>query len=90
MTSISQAPPLAVVVDRFFMEGTMGNTWPAGYRHAISQCEHEKWNANNYPGTLQICYECDEPTGNCEEDESLNKDGKPVCDKCYNKNISNK
>lgn len=37
------------------------NTYPGGYRHAIEQREHEKWNAAHYPGTLQLlCEECAE------------------------------
>ena len=30
--------------------------------------EHECWNASHYPGTRQLCCECEEPTGRCEED----------------------
>lgn len=29
-----------------------------------SQLEHEQ----KYPGTRQICIECDDPTGRCEDD----------------------
>ena len=47
------------------------NTWPNGTKKAMTQCEHKDWNANNYPGTLEICFQCDEPTGNCEEDKTL-------------------
>jgi hypothetical protein len=60
------------------------NRWPDGYRHAMSQAAHEKWNACNYPGTLQICFFCDEPTGRCEEDSIyIDEDSEPVCEKCY-------
>ena len=60
----------------------MSNTWPGGKRRALSQSDHEKWNANNYPGTLQICVECDEPTGFCEDDGLWNDDGEPLCIDC--------
>ncbi len=58
------------------------NTWPDGKRRAMTQSEHEAWNANNYPGTLEICCRCDEPTGNCEEDNILDDDGEPYCHDC--------
>lgn len=59
------------------------NSWPGGHRHAMSQIEHEKWNAGNYPGTRQLCSICDEPTGRCEDDTlSVGEDG-PFCEKCY-------
>jgi len=60
------------------------NTWPGGRRQAMSQTDHEKWNASNYPGTRQICAECGCETGNCEEDSSYNDSGDPVCDNCSN------
>lgn len=50
--------------------------------------EHERWNSSNYPGTRQLCCECDEPTGRCEED-SLFVDTErsesvgPLCETCY-------
>jgi len=58
------------------------NTWPNGYKHAMTQCEHEKWNSGNYPGTLEICCKCGEPTGNCEEDNIVNEDGDAHCYDC--------
>jgi len=58
------------------------NTWPNGQRRAMTQCEHESWNANKYPGTLEICINCDEPTGRCEEDNVVDDDGNPYCDDC--------
>ena len=61
------------------------NTWPGGKRHAMSQAEHEKWNAYNYPGTRQICGECGEPTGFCEEDATWSEDGEPLCSECADK-----
>lgn len=62
------------------------NTWPDGYKHAMSQDAHEAWNAKNYPGTRQLCSECGEPTGRCEEDSIyLDDDGEigPLCEECY-------
>jgi len=59
------------------------NTWPGGYRHGMTQSEHEAWNAHNYPGTLQLCSLCDEPTGRCEDDSILTEDGEPLCENCY-------
>ena len=61
----------------------MANTWPGGERKAMSQSEHERWNAANYPGTLQLCSVCSEPTGRCEEDEILSADGDPLCETCW-------
>ena len=66
------------------MEFFVMNTWPGGYRHAITQNEHERWNAENYPGTLQLCCQCDDPTGRCEEDSIyLDDDTGPLCEECY-------
>jgi len=60
------------------------NTWPGGRRKALHQSDHEKWNENNYPGTLQLCSLCDEPTGRCEEDSMYLKDDTgPVCEGCF-------
>jgi len=58
------------------------NTWPDGKRKAMTQSEHEAWNASNHPGTLEICCRCDEPTGNCEEDNITDDDGSPYCADC--------
>ena len=58
------------------------NTWPNGVRRAMAQSEHESWNDRNYPGTLEICCKCDEPTGNCEEDNIIADDGNPYCHSC--------
>lgn len=70
----------------------MSNTWPKGYRHAMSQGDHEKWNSGNYPGTLQICTVCDSPTGRCEddslfsdEDEIDGETSRPLCEECWGK-----
>lgn len=62
------------------------NTWPGGKRHAMYQSEHWKWNSWNYPGTRQLCSECDEPTGRCEDDSLYaDDDGEigPLCENCY-------
>lgn len=60
------------------------NTWPGGRRHAMTQSQHEEWNASNYPGTLQLCEHCDEPTGRCEDDSLYLDDGTgPLCWDCY-------
>jgi len=52
----------------------------------MSQSDHEKWNASNYPGTLQLCDICDSPTGRCEDD-SLYADDEgevgPLCEVCW-------
>lgn len=60
------------------------NSWPGGKRKALTQCEHEAWNGANYPGTLQLCVLCDEPTGCCEDDTLILADGTgPVCESCH-------
>lgn len=61
---------------------TIENSWPNGHKQGISQGDHEKWNAYNYPGTKQLCSNCEQPTGNCEEDSVFNEDGNPICDTC--------
>ena len=62
----------------------MTNTWPGGTRHAMSQSEHEEWNASNYPGTLQLCDICDKPTGRCEDDSIFcGCDAGPFCEGCW-------
>lgn len=60
------------------------NSWPDGYRHAISQTEHERWNSSHYPGTRQVCEECSEPTGRCEDDSIYHDDKGPLCEQCAN------
>ena len=50
----------------------------------MSQDAHEAWNARNYPGTRQLCCDCDEPTGRCEEDSMYaDDDHGPLCEPCY-------
>jgi hypothetical protein len=58
------------------------NTWPGGQRRAIDQSEHERWNASEYPGTRQLCSNCEEPTGRCEEDSMRSDGGEPLCSEC--------
>jgi len=62
------------------------NTWPGGYRHAMTQAEHAAWNASHYPGTRQLCCLCEEPTGRCEEDSLHAADLGPMCERCFNEN----
>ena len=65
----------------------MSNTWPGGHRHAMTQSEHEEWNRANYPGTLQLCSECGDPTGRCEHDGLFTENGEgPLCERCYTAN----
>lgn len=51
---------------------------------ALTQDEHARINAREYPGTRQLCFKCEEPTGNCEEDAIYTEDGEgPFCEDCY-------
>lgn len=59
------------------------NTWPSGKRHAMSQSKHERWNASHYPGTRQMCTECDAPTGRCEDDSLFVDEIGPLCEECF-------
>lgn len=59
------------------------NTWPDGKRRALYPDEHERWNASNYPGTRQLCSNCDQPTGRCEEDSMYIEDAGPLCEECF-------
>ena len=62
----------------------MRNTWPGGYRHAMTQDAHERWNAQHYPGTRQLCCDCDAETGRCEEDSMYTDEGHgPLCEDCW-------
>ena len=45
------------------------NTWPGGKHHPMTQAEHDAWNAYNCPGTRQLCVNCGEETGQCEDDD---------------------
>ena len=60
------------------------NEWPGGKRRAMSQKEHESWNATHDPGTRQLCSLCGVFTGRCEEDSLfIDDDTDPVCEECY-------
>jgi len=59
------------------------NTWPGGKRHAMLPSEHEKWNQKNYPGTRQLCAECGNETGRCEDDSLYNENEEPICEECW-------
>lgn len=59
------------------------NTWPNGHRQSLSQADHERWNSHNYPGTRQLCEECEDPTGRCEEDAMYSGERGPLCEDCY-------
>ena len=65
------------------VEGRHMNSWPGGTRHAISQSAHEQWNARQYPGTRQLCSECDAPTGRCEDDTLSHEESGPLCEDCW-------
>jgi len=64
---------------------TAENTWPGGYRHAMYPGQHEDWNAANWPGTRQLCCECEGATGRCEEDSIYRGDVGPLCPECSGK-----
>jgi len=60
------------------------NTWPGGSRRAMTQSEHDTWNAQSYPGTRQLCVKCDDPTGRCEDDSLFLDDSVgPLCPECW-------
>ena len=52
---------------------------------SYTQCEHARINAKEYPGTRQLCIDCDQPTGRCEDDSIFYEDDGPFCIGCYNK-----
>ena len=58
------------------------NTWPDNKRRALSQDQHREWNAQHYPGTWQLCVDCEQPTGRCEEDSIYRDDLGPLCEAC--------
>ena len=53
--------------------------WWAG--KALDQNTHRAINAQHYPGTRQLCSECDQPTGRCEDD-TINGLRGPICPDC--------
>lgn len=61
------------------------NSWPGGKQKPLTQYEHSKWNAHQYPGTRQLCCECEQPTNRCEEDDLWDEDIGPYCSECYSK-----
>ena len=62
------------------------NTWPGGHRHAMHQNEHEAWNSWNYPGTRELCIECEAETERCGEDSIYTEEGHgPLCVECWHK-----
>lgn len=64
------------------------NTWPGGRRRAMTQKEHEEWNAKQYPGTRQLCDDCGAPTGRCEDDAIYDGDEcGPLCEACWNERV---
>lgn len=52
---------------------------------ALDQNTHRRINVQHYPGTRQLCCDCDEPTGRCTEDEMYVGDHGPLCEVCYEK-----
>lgn len=49
---------------------------------ALDQDTHLAINAQHYPGTRQLCVECDQPTGRCEDDSIFIGDRGPLCEEC--------
>lgn len=54
-----------------------------------TQCEHARINAKEYPGTRQLCVQCDQPTGRCEDDSIYHEPEfefgdqiGPLCEEC--------
>jgi len=39
----------------------------------------QAWNASHYPGTRQMCSQCGQPTGRCEDDTLFNEE-EPLCE----------
>lgn len=60
-------------------------SWPVGRKKTLSQPEHKAWNSSHYPGTRQLCIECEAPTGRREEDSMFTEEGHgPLCEECFN------
>lgn len=57
----------------------MGNWWDG---KALDQDTHQRINASNYPGTRQLCAECGDPTGRCEDDSIFIQGMGPLCESC--------
>lgn len=54
-----------------------------------TQAEHKAVNANEFPGTRQLCVRCNQPTDRCEEDSIYldmafedQGDLDPLCEGC--------
>ena len=57
----------------------------------MDQIEHQRWNANHYPGTRQLCDLCGEPTGRCEEDTLWDQaEEHKLCEFCWRKDQEEK
>ena len=55
---------------------------------ARTQDDHERINAQEYPGTRQLCFQCGEPTGRCEEDSMMDDSGDgPYCETCWGEGV---
>ncbi len=53
---------------------------------ARTQKEHDRINATEYPGTRQMCVDCDTPTGRCEDDAIwTNLAHGPLSEECWDK-----
>ena len=48
---------------------------------AWGQDTHARINVSNFPGSRQLCSECGDPTGRCEDDTIDGRDG-PICEAC--------
>jgi len=55
----------------------------AGQRRALYPSQHDAINARHFPGTRQLCEECDQPTGRCEDDSLYHEDHGPLCEACW-------
>lgn len=63
----------------------LSNSWPGGYRQAISQAGHDEWNQTHYPGTRQMCIVCGSATERTEDCSLFDDDGDgPLCLNCWN------
>ena len=58
----------------------MADNWWAG--KALDQSTHEQINARHWPGTRQLCIDCGNPTGRCEDDSIFVEETGPLCEEC--------
>ena len=63
------------------------NDFDSGKRKSFYPAEHERINAVRYPGTRQLCEQCGDETGRCEEDAMHDKYGRVVCGDCYDRDF---